>query len=69
MATVGRVIGELVLESEGSLEDNVVKSEEAFHGDGGASRVVETVHEGVDAGAWELLVVWAVAGGEDGGDS
>lgn len=51
MATVGRVIGELVLESEGSLGDDVVEGEEAFHGDGGASRAVETVHEGVDAGA------------------
>ena len=71
VAAVGRVIGELVLEDEGSLDDDVVEGEEALEGDGGAARSVEAVHEGVDACAGKEVGVGAAAvcDGEDGGDS
>lgn len=68
MATVGRVIGKLVFESEGSLYDDVVEGEEALHCNRGTARAVEAVHEGVDAGAGEEVGP-AGADGEDGGDS
>lgn len=49
-AAGGGVDGELVLQDEGAVLDEVVEEEETFEGDGGAVGGVEAVHEEVDGG-------------------
>lgn len=55
MASVGRIIRELIPESEGSSDEDVMEREKALEGNGGTTGLVKPVHEGIYAGTWKKV--------------